>query len=141
VRRSLPLLIRGFGVQVPLPSGCFPALGWWALTVMVRRLFRRALPGYGHIVPQPRPASARALAMRTARVILISQVVSLAICAPVLFYVLAFSSQPHHVGSATLTTFITIVVLGGTTWWLYRIKRAQANRLDDTEPEGPASVS
>jgi hypothetical protein len=79
--------------------------------------------------------------MRTARVVLISQVVSIAICAPVLFYVLAFSTQPHHVGSATLTTLIAIVVLGGTTRWLYRIKRAQANRLDDTEPERPESVS
>jgi hypothetical protein len=79
--------------------------------------------------------------MRAARIILITQVVTLAICAPVQFCLLAFSTRPHHVASASLTTFITVVILGSTARWLYRVKMAQASRLDDTAGNGPAYMA
>lgn len=79
--------------------------------------------------------------MRAARIILISQVVSLVICAPVLFYVLGFSTHPHHVLSATLTTCVAVLFLGATTRWIYRIKMAQANKLDDAAAETPGFLS
>src|ERR1700722_4112678 len=54
---------------------------------------------------------------------------------PVLFLVLAFSTQPHHVAMASMTTCIAIVISCGTTWWIYRIGRVPASRLADPDPE------
>ena len=74
--------------------------------------------------------------MRKNRVVLISNLAGMVTFAPVLFYVLAFSTQPHHVAKAILTTFVGIALSGGSTWWIYRVGRIRAGRLSDPDPEG-----
>ncbi len=80
------------------------------------------------------PQSRRARAMLVARIILMAQLVPLAVLTPVLFYLQGFSSQPHHVMRASLVTSVYFVLAGGAAWWVHRVKKAQANRLSDTEP-------
>ena len=65
------------------------------------------------------PAQAAAI-MRAARVVLFSQIAGIAAAGPVAFYVLGFSTHPHHVLTATLTAGIVVVMNIPVMFWLYR---------------------
>jgi hypothetical protein len=79
--------------------------------------------------------------MRTARVILFSQSAGMVIAGPVAFYVLGFSTRPHHVLTATLAVGIVVVIDIPVMWWLYRIRKVRARRIIDADHEKRASTS
>ena len=60
--------------------------------------------------------------MRTTRIILITQLAGAAISAPVLFYIVGFSTQPRHVGMASLITCIYIVVSAAIARFVYQAR-------------------
>jgi hypothetical protein len=64
-----------------------------------------------------------------ARVMLIIQVPAAIVLGGVVFYVLGFSTRPHHVGSAAVFTAAYLVLMAAGTVFMQRIWRAQARRL------------
>jgi len=78
--------------------------------------------------------SRRARAMLSARIVLSAQLVLTVVLTPVLFYLLAFSRQPHHVVGASVVSSVYFVLMMGSAWWIYRRREAQASQLSDAEP-------
>jgi hypothetical protein len=123
-------------VQVAHPPSCIAGIG-------DRNWLTAGKPvDIRHIVPESRPMPAQAAAiMRTARVVLFSQIAGIVTAGPAAFYVLGFSTHPHHVLTATLTVGIVVVISIPVMWWLYRIRKVRASRIIDTDHEEPASAS
>ena len=76
----------------------------------------------------------RAQAIRSASIMLSVQVWTAVVLTPVIFYLLAFTSKPHHVATASAVACGYLVLMGGSGLWVFRVRTARASKLSDTEP-------